>query len=93
MSEPTAAALFRAVTALTPFTRRWQLPLNPEDAEEVAYAVMLHARSDAPPDQIAMTVEQQIDRHEERARALLDAMRVAHGSSEQSGTFYPPADA
>jgi hypothetical protein len=93
MSEPTAAELFRAVSALIPFIRRWQLPLNPEDAEEVAYAVLLHARSDASPDRIAIAVEHQIDRHEERARTLADAMRTANDSSEQSVGLHPPADA
>jgi hypothetical protein len=93
MSEPTAAELFRAVSVLIPFIRRWELPLSPEDAEEVAYAVLLHARSDASPDRITIAVEHQIDRHEERARKRADAMRVANDSNEQSAGPHPPADA
>ena len=92
MSEsPTADELFRAVTALIPFIHRWQLPLNPEDAEEVAYAVLLHARSDTPPDQIALAVEHQIDQHEENARRLADAMRATNDQRElPDGLHSPP---
>jgi hypothetical protein len=92
MSEPTANELFRAVSTLIPFIRRWQLPLNPEDAEEVVYAVLLHARSDTPPDQIVVAVEHQIDQHEERARELADAMRAANHQLAQPGIFHPPSD-
>lgn len=93
MSEPTANELFRAVSALIPFIRRWQLPLNPEDAEEVAYAVLLHAHSNTPPDQIAIAVEHQIGQHEERARGLANAMRAANDKREQPGNLHPPSKA
>jgi hypothetical protein len=61
MSEPTSDELGRGMAALMPFVRRWHLPLNPEDMEELVYAVLLHARSDASMDQIVIAVGEQID--------------------------------
>jgi hypothetical protein len=69
MSEPTPDELVRAVTALIAFVRRWHLSVNPEDLEELAYAVPHHARSDAPPEQIVAAVEQQIAAQPGRCRA------------------------
>jgi hypothetical protein len=43
MTEPTRQEMLRALTALGPFVRRWGLPLNPEDMEELAYAVLRRA--------------------------------------------------
>lgn len=77
MSEPSVDELHRAVTALVPFVRRWHLPLNPEDLEELAYAVLLHARSGHAVEEIVVAVEQQIDRHEQQAQQLSEAMRAA----------------
>ena len=81
MSEPTASELDRAVTALLPFVRRWGLSLNPEDVTEMAYAALVHARSEESPEQIVDVVEAQIDQHAQRARLLLDAMRAAQEES------------
>lgn len=39
--------LERAVTALVPFVQEWDLPLNPEELHEMAYAVLQHG-VDAP---------------------------------------------
>lgn len=66
-----------ATTALGPFVRRWNLPLNPEDLAELAYAVLRHADSGDDPDRIVAAVERQNDEHEEAARRLAEAMRVA----------------
>ncbi|MEU7901656.1 hypothetical protein [Actinoplanes sp. NPDC049118] len=82
MSEPTADEMFRAVTAVMPFVRRWQLPLNPEDVEELAYAVPLHARSDRTVAEIDTAVQTQIDQHRQRARHLYEAMRAASERDE-----------
>jgi hypothetical protein len=79
MSEPTADELFRAITALIPFVRRWELPLNPEDAEELAYAVLFHARSNQSAEEIGVAVELQIDQHEKEAQRLNQAMKAAQG--------------
>jgi hypothetical protein len=83
MSEPTRDELVRAVTALVPFVRRWRLSVNPEDLEELAYAVLRHARSDAGPEEIVAAVEQQIDQHEQQARRLTEAMRTAVADANQ----------
>ena len=74
MSEPTAGELRRAAAVLTPFVRRFDLPLNPEDMDLLAYAVLLHARSDRTPDEIAADVDRLIDEHVQAARQLYDAM-------------------
>ena len=44
--RPSEDDVRRAVTALAPFVHEWRLPLNPENLEEMAWAVLLHARSD-----------------------------------------------
>jgi hypothetical protein len=54
------------------------LSLNPEDVTEMAYAALVHARSEESPEQIVDAVEAQIDQHAQRACQLLDAMRAAH---------------
>jgi len=83
MSEPTPDELVRAATALIPFVRRWHLSLNPEDLEELAYAALHHARSDARPEQIVAAVEQQIDQHQQQARRLTEALRTAVADADQ----------
>ncbi|GIE85757.1 hypothetical protein [Actinoplanes regularis] len=93
MTEPTEQEMLRAAAALGPFVRRWHLPLNPEDMDEIAYAVLRYARTDNDPDEIVVAVEQQIDQHESRARQLLEAMQAqidrrrreqGRGSDDQS---------
>jgi hypothetical protein len=76
MTEPTEQEMFRAATALGPFVRRWRLPLNPEDIDQLAYAVLRHARTNNDPNEIVVAVEEQIDEHETRARQLLEAMQA-----------------
>lgn len=73
---PDEQQMMRATTALGPFVRRWNLPLNPEDLAELAYAVLRHARSDDTPEQIVDAVEHQLDEHEAAARRLTEAMRA-----------------
>jgi hypothetical protein len=76
MTEPTEQELCRAVAALEPFVRRWGLPLNPEDMDELAYAVLRHARSNDNLEAITTAVEGQIDEHEAKAQQLRDAMQA-----------------
>jgi len=84
MTEPTEQEMRRAVTALGPFVRRWGLPLNPEDVDELAYAVLRHARTSDDLYEIAAAVEEQIDQHETQAQQLRDAMQ-AQLERRQSG--------
>ncbi len=76
MTEPTRQELRRAVAALGPFVRRWGLPLNPEDMDELAYAVLRHAYSNDDLDAIVAAVEEQIDEHAAKAQELHNAMRA-----------------
>jgi hypothetical protein len=76
MSEPTEQEMWRAATALGPFARRWRLPVNPEDIDEMAYAVLRYARSGEDLDEIVAAVERQIDEHAARADRLAEAMRA-----------------
>ena len=48
------------MTALNPFVIAYRLPLNPEDLEEMVYAVLKHAAGLEPLDQITETVNKQI---------------------------------
>ncbi|MBM2614730.1 hypothetical protein JIG36_04070 [Actinoplanes sp. LDG1-06] len=77
MSEPTQDEMIRGVTALIPFVHRWSLPLNPEDLNELAYAVLLHARSGLPLEEIPAAVEHQIDEHRRAAQELYESMKAA----------------
>jgi hypothetical protein len=76
MSEPTRQEMFRAIAALGPFVRRWNLPLNPEDMDEIAYAVLRHAHTDQDVQTIQALVEQQINEHEAKAQQLYAAMQA-----------------
>ena len=42
MSEPTPEQTERGSSALVPFEQAWRLPLNPEELDEMAYAVLKH---------------------------------------------------
>ena len=77
MSELDTEEVHRAVAALIPFVRRWNLPLNPEDIDEMVYAMLVHTRSDLSADEIMAAVDRQIDDHEQRALELREAMTEA----------------
>jgi hypothetical protein len=47
-SEPTPEQIERGTHALVPFVQEWGLPLNPEDLDEMAYAVLRHAQATGP---------------------------------------------
>jgi hypothetical protein len=76
MTEPTRREMQRAVAAVGPFVRRWQLPLNPEDMDELVYAVLRHARSTDDWDTITAKVEEQINEHHAKAQRLREAMQA-----------------
>jgi hypothetical protein len=50
----------RAVTALVPFVMKWRLPVNPEDLEEMAYAVLARADSTETHEEIGLAVRHQL---------------------------------
>lgn len=67
--KPTEAEMTKGVVALVPFVSAWNLPLNPEDLHELAYAVLVHARgpelsgNDADMAIIEAAVREQIEEH------------------------------
>ena len=65
--DPTREHLERGTAALLPFVQEWKLPLNPEDLDEIAYAVLKHHDSDASFEEIQAA-----------ARAQLAEVRAAH---------------
>ena len=60
--------MLRATTALVPFVRAYGLPVNPEDLEVMAYAVLRYADSADELPEIARAVEELIADHLARMR-------------------------
>jgi hypothetical protein len=79
--EPTPEQVERAAGALLPFVREWNLPLNPEDLDELAYAVLVHYDSDASWGEIEDAVRAQIA-DSRRRNEMLEARRRAHPDAE-----------
>ena len=75
--DPTPEQVERAAGALVPFVQEWNLSLNPEDLEAIAYAVLVHHDSEAGWDAIDAAVRAQIDDHRRQAEALDKAMPEA----------------
>jgi hypothetical protein len=48
VSEPTREQIERGSSALVPFVQAWNLRLNPEELDEMAYAVLKHGRRTGP---------------------------------------------
>jgi hypothetical protein len=59
VSEPTPEQIERGSSALVPFVQVWNLPLNPENLDEMVYAVLKHGRKTGP---IADAEYEEIDR-------------------------------
>lgn len=57
---PSEHEVNRAKAALTPFVFAWDLPLNPEDVGEMAWAVLLHQHDGLSMSEIDAAVEVQI---------------------------------
>src|SRR5665213_1172320 len=83
--EPTKSEMQRGVTALVPFVSEWRLPLNPEELEEMAWAVLVHARSEETVAWIDDAVRTQLARYREAHNRMLDAWR---GSVDDSLPFF-----
>jgi hypothetical protein len=78
--EPTPEELQRAKAALIPFVHAWNLPLNPEDLDLIAYAVLFHRESDTTLADIQGAVDRLI---EEDAAAHQRMMSVMERSTRQ----------
>jgi hypothetical protein len=64
--DVTREQIERGAAALQPFVDAWNLPLNPEDLDELASAVLRHGRKTGPIDRsewgfIEQSVREQID--------------------------------
>jgi hypothetical protein len=66
----------RGLAAILPFVAAWNLPVNPEDLEEIVYAVLLHARSDRSFEEIDTEVRQQLAEYKFKMRRF---QREAYG--------------
>jgi hypothetical protein len=84
--QPTPEQVERATDVLSYFVAPWNLPVNPEDLAEMAYAVLVHFDSDASWDEIGAAVKAQIDEHREEAAELDRAYRRQPGGGSE-----PPA--
>jgi hypothetical protein len=68
--EPTPEQVERGAGVLAYFVNPWNLPLNPEELAELAYAVLVHHDSTASWEEIGAAVEEQIAEHQRQAEAL-----------------------
>ena len=71
---PTESELLRGIAALAPFVHAWNLPLNPEELHEMAWAILIHARSDGPLAEIEDEVGKQLAEYDESSERLRQAM-------------------
>jgi hypothetical protein len=85
--EPSAEQIERAAAALLPFVSAWRLSLNPEDLDELAFAVLSHFDSTADFESIIRSVEDHLTeiraRREELNAAYQDAGKQLDGFSLQ----------
>jgi hypothetical protein len=75
--EPTREQVERGAAALTPFVQEWALSLNPEDLDELAYAVLVHHDSGGSWDDIDRAVREQLAEVRQGHAGMLAAMRRA----------------
>ena len=80
--KPTSERVERGVGALLPFAQEWNLSLNPEDLQELSYAVLVHHDSDASWDEIEVAVRAQIADFRRRNEDMLEAIRREHPDAE-----------
>jgi len=64
--KPTPEQGKRASWALVPFVEEWNLSLNPEELDELSYAVLRHFDSDASWKEIHESVREQIEEYRRR---------------------------
>jgi hypothetical protein len=77
MTRLTEGEIERGVTALVPYVQEWGLPLNPEDLQAMAVAVLIHSRSEASYAEIDEFERDWIRKNREATAAELSAMRKA----------------
>lgn len=75
MAEPTRDQLLRGMAALYPFVTAYRLSLNPEDLEEMVYAVLKHAAGLGPFEEITEAVDMQIAAATAAHAAMVESMQ------------------
>lgn len=83
--EPTKQEAEKGTAALVPFVQAWKLPLNPEDLDEIVYAVLRWARSEASYEEIEQAVNEQIADHRRQHEEMLQAMAQATQKDDGAG--------
>jgi hypothetical protein len=76
--EPTREQIERGAAALIPFVQEWDLAVNPEDLDEMVYAVLVHHDSAGSWDEIDRAVRDQIADIRRGQAEMLEAMRREH---------------
>jgi hypothetical protein len=77
MKRPTEGEIERAVTALVPYVQEWGLPLNPEDLQAMAVAVLMHTHSDETLEEIDAAERGWIGEDRAARERMLAAMEAA----------------
>ena len=75
MTQLTEGEIERGVTALVPYVQEWGLPLNPEDLQAMAVAVMIHSRGDRSPAEIEAFERDWIRKNRQAHDAMLAEMK------------------
>ena len=89
--EPTAEQIERASAALLPFVSEWNLPLNPEDLDELAYAALVHHDTRLSFEEIIDTVERRLQEVREQRERLSTAQGEA-GAGLDGFSLQQPLD-
>jgi hypothetical protein len=89
VTEPSEDEMRRGATAFMPFHHAFNLPINPEDIDAIVYAVLLHARSDAPLEEVYRAAQELTAEHLARHARLATAMQRSLDQQRAAG---PPAD-
>jgi hypothetical protein len=84
MGDPTEESMLRARTALGPFVRAFNLPVNPEDLELMAYAVLRFAESTEELLDIQRAVEEMIADHFAAHARMMEAWQAAIDERKRS---------
>lgn len=88
MSRLTEGEIERAVTALLPYVQEWGLPINPEDLQAMAVAVLTHARGDTPFADIDAAerrwIRENRKAHAEMLRAMEDAVQARRNAGDRA---------
>jgi hypothetical protein len=82
--EPTREQIEKGAGALAYFVAPWGFPLNPEELEELAYAVLVHHDSTASWDQIRAAVEEQIAEPDHRSTSAMKTSNSGDCGLERS---------